>query len=109
MSTNKWVYGKRLLEKAEAETLTFEREVLRAWSREAGCHILPLRDPDGTVVREERWVPSLKEWTFGFTRTHGWAASNGKRGYQFRSRKAMDSFAAFMARTNWHLEPVSAA
>lgn len=109
MSTNQWKYGKRLLEKAEAGALTFEREVLRAWKHVGTIHILPLVDADGTVRREEDWVRTPNEWVFGFTQTHGWAASNGKRGYQFRTRKAMESFAAFMARTEWTLRRVTAS
>ena len=110
MSTNnRWQFGKRQLDEGVAQTLTFDREVLRAWKRVGDIHILPLWDKDGAVLREEDWVPTRNEWRFGFTRSHGWAASNGKRAWQFRDRSVMESFANFMARTDWQLVPVAAA
>lgn len=94
MTTSSWKFGKRRID-GVAKTLTFERELFRAWKHVGEIHILD----------EDKWIETRNEWVFGYTSTHGWAASNRKRAWQFRDANVLERFAEFMAKAEWQVTP----
>lgn len=64
-------------------------------------HITELRE-NGRLVRAEAFVPTDNQWRLGWDSLGcQWVASNGHKGWRFRSLAAMQSFKAFLARRNW--------